>query len=122
MSSMGEGLFTVDTEGRVTFMNPAAQRIFGWTLDEILGRRMHDVTHHSRPDGTPFPREECEGLQLLRAGKIVSEYQDVFIRKDGTFFDVVYSSSPLRSEGEISGLVVVFRDVTERNRAEQEIR
>lgn len=122
MLSMGEGLFTVDVAGLVTFMNPAAQRIFGWTLDEILGRRMHDVTHHSHPDGTPFPREECEGLRVLREGKMMSEYRDVFIRKDGTFFDVVYSSSPLRGDGEITGLVVVFRDITERNQAEQEIR
>jgi PAS domain S-box-containing protein len=122
MLSMGEGLYTVDTEGRVTFMNPAAQKIFGWTLDEILGRRMHDVTHHTHPDGTPFPREECEGLQVPGEGRMMSEFQDVFIRKDGTFFDVVYSSSPLRSGGEITGLVVVFRDITERNRAEQEIR
>jgi len=122
MLSMGEGLYTVDTEGRVTFMNPAAQKIFGWTLDEIVGRRMHDVTHHTHPDGTPFPREECGGLQVLREGRMMSEFQDVFIRKDGTFFDVVYSSSPLRSDNEITGLVVVFRDITERNRAEQEIR
>lgn len=122
MLSMGEGLYTVDSEGRVTFMNPAAQRTLGWTLDEIIGRRMHDVIHHSRPDGTPFPSEQCEGLQVLREGRTMSEFQDVFIRKDGTFFDVVYSSSPLRSEGEINGLVVVFRDITERNRAEEEIR
>ncbi len=122
MLSMGEGLYTVDSEGRATFMNPAAQRILGWQLEEIVGRRMHDVIHHSRPDGTPFPGEECEGLQVLREGRMMSEHQDVFIRKDGTFFDVVYSSSPLRGNGEITGLVVVFRDITERNRAEEEIR
>jgi PAS domain S-box-containing protein len=122
MLSMGEGLYTVDSEGRVTFMNPAAQRILGWTLDEILGRRMHDVIHHSYPDGTPFPPEQCEGLQVLREGRMMTEFQDVFIRKDGTFFDVVYSSSPLRSGGDINGLVVVFRDITERKRAEEEIR
>jgi len=122
MSSMGEGLYTVDTEGRLTFMNPAAQRILGWTLDELLGRCMHDVTHHTRPDGTPFPGEDCAGFQVLREGKTLTEYQDVFIRKDGTFFDVVYSSSALRSGDKITGLVVVFRDVTERKRAGQEIR
>jgi PAS domain S-box-containing protein len=122
MLSMGEGLYTVDSEGQATFMNPAAERMLGWTTDEILGRRIHDVIHHTRPDGTPFPAEECAGLQVLRDGKTVSEHQDSFIRKDGTFFDVVYSSSPLRSEDWISGLVVVFRDITERKRAEEEIR
>jgi len=122
MLSMGEGLYTVDSEGRATFMNPAAERMLGWTTDEILGRRIHDVIHHTRPDGMLFPAEECAGLQVLQEGATVSEHQDSFIRKDGTFFDVVYSSSALRADDHISGLVVVFRDITERKRAEEEIR
>jgi two-component system CheB/CheR fusion protein len=122
MTSMGEGLYTVDSVGLITFMNPAAQRMFGWTLDEVIGRNVHSVIHHTRPDGSPFPAEECESLRVLRDGQRVSEYQDFFIRKNGTFFDVVYSTSPLKSEGKITGLVVVFRDITERKRAEEEIR
>jgi PAS domain S-box-containing protein len=120
MLSMGEGLYTVDSEGRITFMNPAAQRLFGWTLEEMLGRRMHDVTHHTRPDGTPFPASECAGLAVLREGTMLSEFEDVFIRRDGTFFDVVYSSSPLRGDGKVTGLVVVFRDISDRKQAEEE--
>lgn len=122
MLSMGEGLYTVDSEGRLTFMNPAAERIFGWTLDEVIGRNVHAVIHHTHPDGTPFPAEECTSLQVLRDGKMVVEHQDHFIRKDGTFFDVVYSTSALRSDDEVTGLVVVFRDITDRKRAEEEIR
>jgi PAS domain S-box-containing protein len=121
MSSMGEGLFTVDSEGRVTFMNPAAQRLFGWTLEELIGNKMHDATHHTRRDGSPFPAENCAGLHVLHEGTTLSEFEDVFIRKDGTFFDVVYSSSPLRDDsGEITGLAVVFRDTSERKQAEKE--
>ncbi|HEY5885609.1 MAG TPA: PAS domain S-box protein [Pyrinomonadaceae bacterium] len=120
MLSMGEGLFTLDSEGRVTFMNPAAQRLFGWTLTEMLGRKMHGVTHHSHPDGRPFPVEECAGLAVLREGRTLSEHEDVFIRKDGSFFNVVYSSSPLRSEGKVTGVVVVFRDISDHKRAEEE--
>src|SRR5688572_9082589 len=120
MLSMGEGLFTLDNEGRVTFMNPAAQRLFGWTLTEMLGRKMHHVTHHSRPDGTPLPIEECAGFAVLREGKMLTEYEDVFIRKDGSFFDVVYSSSPLRGDGKLTGVVVVFRDISDRKQAEEE--
>jgi signal transduction histidine kinase/CheY-like chemotaxis protein len=79
---------------------------------------MHDATHYKHPDGSSFPAEECPGLKVLREGKTLVDQEDVFIRKDGKFFDVIYSSSPLKSGDAISGLVVVFRDVTERKQAE----
>src|SRR5262249_41961924 len=108
-------------QGLVTYINPAAERLFGWTRAELLGQKMHDKTHYRRPDGRPFPIEECAGFRVLHEGKVLKDYDDVFIRKDGTFFPVVYSSSPLVSEGTVAGLVVVFRDVTQRKRAEEEI-
>lgn len=119
MTNMGEGLYTVDTAGSVTYVNPAAERLLGWSSAELLGRKMHDVAHYRRPDGRPFPAEDCAGLQVLQKGKGLTNYEDVFIRKDGTFFPVVYSSSPLQSAGSIIGLVVVFRDVTARKQAER---
>jgi PAS domain S-box-containing protein len=120
MSNMGEGLYTVDGQGLVTFINPAAEELLGWKSEELLGRKMHDVTHHHHRDGRPFPAEECAGFQVLRHGKTLANHEDVFIRKDGTFFDVIYSSSPLRNEaGDITGLVVVFRDISERKQAEE---
>jgi PAS domain S-box-containing protein len=70
----------------------------------------------------PFPAEECAGLQVLKQGKVLVGHEDCFIRKDGTFFDVVYSSAPLRTAKEISGLVVVFRDVSERKQAAEALR
>jgi PAS domain S-box-containing protein len=122
MENMGEGLYTVDSQGLVTFMNPAAEQLFGWTFDELRGRKMHDLVHYKHADGSPFPAEECPGLQVLRFGKTVLTDEDAFIRKDGTFFDVVYSSSPLREAGNITGLIVVFRDVTARKQAEEALR
>ena len=122
MANMGEGLYTVDLQGLVTYINPAAERLFGWSSAELLGRKMHDMTHYQHPDGTPFPAAECAGLQVLERGLILSNREDVFIRKDKTFFPVMYSASPIRSEGAIIGLVVVFRDVSVQKRAEAEIR
>jgi PAS domain S-box-containing protein len=121
MGNMGEGLYTVDSEGQVISMNPAAEKLFGWTFEELRGRRMHDVTHYKHPDGTPFPAEDCAGFQVLHHGRKLVSYEDVFIRKDGTFFDVIYSSSPLLDNGKISGLVVVFSDNTVRKQAEKRL-
>ena len=119
VSNMGEGLYTVDSNGLVTSMNSAAEKLFGWTFEELRGRKMHDVTHYKHADGTPFPAEECAGFQVLHNGQILVNFEDIFIRKDGTFFDVLYSSSPLWENGNINGLVVVFSDITERKHAEQ---
>ena len=120
MMSMNEGLYTVDTEGRVTFINAAAERLFGWGSGELLGRKMHDATHYQRPDGTPFPASECAGLRVLRNGTPLVDHEDVFIRRDGTFFPVVYGSSRIVSDGSVNGLAVVFRDVTLKRQEEAE--
>src|SRR5262249_41350733 len=116
-ANMGEGLYTTDTQGLVTYMNPAAENLFGWKSAELLGRRMHDVTHYQYPDGRPFPIEECAGFQALNEGKNLKDCDDVYTRRDGSLFPVVYSSAPLVSEGKVVGRVVVFRDVSDRKRA-----
>jgi PAS domain S-box-containing protein len=119
MKNLGEGLYTVDNQGRVLSMNPAAEKLFGWTFEELRGRKMHEVTHYKHRDGSPFPAEECAGLRVLRDGRTLTDWEDTFIRRDGTFFDVLYSSSPLREGEKIIGLVVAFRDVTDRKKGEE---
>jgi PAS domain S-box-containing protein len=122
MANMGEGLYTVDSQGLVTYMNQAAESLFGWKSADLLGRRMHDVTHYQYPDGRPFPIEECAGFQALHNGQALKDHDDVFIKRDGSFFPVVYTTAPLVTDGKVTGLVVVFRDVTERKHAEQKLR
>jgi len=119
ITGMGEGVYTVNDHGLVTSVNKAAQRLFGYTAEELIGRRMHDVTHYKHRDGTPFPVEDCAGFQVLHAGVTLADHEDVFIRKDGSFFDVVYSSSPILTGGKVAGLVVVFRDVSEKKLSEE---
>jgi PAS domain S-box-containing protein len=122
IANVGEGLYTLDSRGLVTYINPAAERLFGWSSAELLGRKMHDMIHYQHPDGSPFPANECARLQILQNGKVLSNQEDVFIRKDGTFFPVVYSSSPIASDGGIVGLVVIFRDRTAKKQAEETLR
>jgi len=122
MDNVADGLYTVDTKGMVTYVNPAAERMFGWTGAELLGRKMHDVTHYKHPDGTPFPAEDCAGLKVLQLGIELREHEDVFIRKDGSFFPVVFSASPLREGSDTIGIVVAFRDDTERRKAQEALR
>ena len=121
-SNIGEGLYTLNRQGLVVSMNRAAERLFGWSKDELVGGNMHDLTHYKHPDGRPFPAEHCAGSQVLLTGVSRTNQEDVFIRRDGSFFEVVYSASPIRSGDEITGLVVVFRDVTEQKRAEEALR
>ncbi len=121
LKSLGEGLYTIDTQGLVTFMNPAAEELFGWSFAELRGKKMHDMTHHHYRDGRPFPACECAGFQVLTHGKPLKNHEDVFIRKDGTFFDVIYTITPMRDDGgQITGLIVVFSDIAECKRAEAE--
>lgn len=114
MNNMAEGLYTVDEQGMATYINPAAEQMFGWPVGELLGKKMHDVTHYKRPDGTPFPASECPGLCVLQSGLPLQEHQDHFIRKDGSFFPVVFSTAPLKVGEKTTGLVVCFRDDSER--------
>src|SRR5262249_14464071 len=81
MTNRGEGLYTVDKQGLMTTINPAAEKLLGWSLEELRGKKMHDVTHYKHPDGSPFPAEECAGLQVLREGKALKDFEDTFIRK-----------------------------------------
>jgi PAS domain S-box-containing protein len=122
MTNMSDGLYTLDTAGLVTSLNPAAAQMFGWTFEELRGRKVHDVIHYKHRNGLAFPVEECESIRVLTPGQPVMNHEDVFIKRDGSFFDVVYSTSPIREGGVITGLVVVFRDVTEQKQAAEILR
>ncbi len=83
---------------------------------------MHEVTHYKHPDGTSFPASECPGLQVFAKGTELHEHEDAFIRKDGSLFPVVYSASPLKKDGQTVGIIVGFRDDTQRREAERVVR
>ena len=119
MDTMVEGLYALDDEGRVAFMNSAAERILGWTEDELRGKPMHEIVHFQHADGSSHPAEECPLLRVRQLGKPTRRSHEAFTRKDGTICPVSYSAAPLRSGWKANGVVVVFRDTSE-EQAEQE--
>ena len=121
LDSAGEGIYGIDLEGRTTFVNPAAARLLGWAVEELLSQPMHDLVCHTRRDGTPCSRDACPILTACRDGVVRHVPEDVFWRKDGTSFLVEYVSTPMREHDTLAGTVVVFKDITERQRLEQEM-
>ncbi|MEX5218733.1 MAG: PAS domain S-box protein [Nitrospira sp.] len=121
LDSAGEGIYGTDREGRTTFINPAAAKMLGWEVEDLIGRPIHDLVHHSCADGSPLPSEACPIRAGLVEERIVHMDRDVFWRKDGSKFPVEYVSTSIRERGEVVGVVVVFKDTTERMRAEEQI-
>src|ERR671939_1451792 len=93
--SIGEGVYAVDAEGRLTFMNPAAEQLLGWSEAEVLGRSAHDLFHSRRPDASPLPSAVCPLLEVLRCGTTVRIDDDVVVRRDGTLLPVSLTSAPI---------------------------
>jgi PAS domain S-box-containing protein len=121
VDSVADGLYLVDDAGRVRFVNPAGLALLGYDDErELLGAASHATIHGVRPDGTPFPEDACPLLRPRRTGEVVHVEDDWFVRRDGTFVNVAYSSSPVAASGGGRGAVVVFRDVSARREAERE--
>jgi PAS domain S-box-containing protein len=117
--NMAEGMIAEDGEGRVTFVNAAAERLLGWKAADLIGKRGHEMVHFRRADGSPLSEDECPIRVALKRGDSVHVDHDTFICRDGTSFPVAYSASPLLTD-ELRGSVVVFDDITER--AAEELR
>lgn len=114
LQAAGEGICGLDGEGRITFINPAAERMLGWAAEEAQGHRQHDLIHHTRPDGSEYPVDDCPIYASLRDGQVRMAREEFFWRKDGVGFPVEYIATPILEEDRIVGSVVTFRDITER--------
>ncbi|HEY4379864.1 MAG TPA: PAS domain S-box protein [Acidobacteriaceae bacterium] len=126
LESVGDGIYGIDLDGNCTVVNPAASQMLGFKPEEILGRNIHDLIHHSHADGTPYAAEDCPIQNTLTDLDTVRVSNEVFWRKDGSSFPVEYVARPqieiqagaetegVQPTGKAVGVVVAFTDTTER--------
>jgi PAS domain S-box-containing protein len=114
-------LFLLDKEGACVYINEAAVKVSGYSFDEIRGKNLHDVIHHTHPDGSPYTREECPLLLASQQNK-TTEGQEVFVHKKGHFYDVAFTARPIIFGGKDFGTVLEVKDITEEKKREHEIR
>jgi len=119
LAAVGDGIYGMDLEGKLSFINPAAAKMLGYTAEELRGKDIHELIHHSHADGTHHSKTNCPILLGLRRREGVRIRDDVFWRKDGTTIPVEYIASPIMDEGAVAGMVVAFQDVSERRRLEK---
>jgi PAS domain S-box-containing protein len=114
LDSVGEGIFGLDGRGKVTFINPTAASLLGCKADEVVGKAIHRILRHARPDGSVFSDDAAPILACLRHGKSLQATDELFSRADGTCFPVDYACTPIFERAELTGVVVTFSDVSRR--------
>ncbi|MCO7228628.1 sigma 54-interacting transcriptional regulator [Halomonas sp. CnH100-B] len=122
LSAAGEGIYGLDAEGKTTFVNPAAERILGWSTEDMVGHDAHLMFHHTHADGSHFPVQQCPIHASFSDGQVHHVDDEVFWHKNGEAIPVEYTSTPIFEMGRLVGAVVLFRDIRERKRAEQQLR
>ncbi|WP_005034499.1 response regulator [Holophaga foetida] len=122
LGSVSEGILGMGNNGHITFTNPAGTRMLGYDPEELVGKLLHAEIHHTWPDGSPYPKDECPMFLTSLDGeqRVVSD--EVLWRKDGTCFPVEYVTTPILKDGFVAGTVISFRDITERLLAEGALR
>lgn len=114
-------LFILDSKGYCTFMNPAAEAMTGYTLEEMQKKTLHEMVHHTHLDGSAFPADKCPMQIAISTTKPLRGYEDMFIRKDGSFFNVSCTVQPIEESGSESYAIIEVRDITDERQAQQAI-
>jgi len=116
--SLGEGVYVLDKNDRLTFMNPSAERLLGYSEKELLGKKTHQKFHFLKPSGKHLKKNECNIHRSSQLTKTFLSDNDIFVRKDGSTFPVEYIAAPVKSDGQTVAVVTAFRDISERKEAE----
>jgi PAS domain S-box-containing protein len=116
--SMGDGLCTLDIEGRIVYANPRAEEMLGWSSAELVGQDLHATVHHTRPDGSPYPAGECPMVEARRTGGAARVDDDFLVVRSGTLLPVQQVQTPFETDDGVGGFVIVFSDTSARKRQE----
>ncbi|HLO78699.1 MAG TPA: ATP-binding protein [Magnetospirillum sp.] len=122
LAAAPEGIVGVDANDRAMFVNDAALALLGFERDELVGRVLHDLIHHHRADGSPYPAAECAMRNAMRTSDLCTIVDEVYWRKDGTSFPVEYTAGRLDQPDGGRGSVIIFRDISARRRMEEELK
>lgn len=114
LKAAGDGIFGVDQDGNTTFVNPAAEETLGWSEEDLIGKSMHMLIHHHHASGEIYPASECPIYSAFRHGIVERVSSEVFWHKSGQPVPIEYTSTPIYTEGEVQGAVIIFRDISER--------
>lgn len=120
VNAIDDGVYFLDAEGRTIFINEAAGRMLGYTNREVLGKSMHELTHHHYADGTPFPGEECPIVSSVVDAVQQRVGGDTFWTKSGAPLAVDYTSIPIKEGRAVVGVVVTFRDISDQQNANEQ--
>jgi PAS domain S-box-containing protein len=123
MESATEGIYGLDLDCRCTFVNRVAAEMLGYTRDEMLGQKIHDLVHHSYPDGSRYHEDDCAIIQACKRrgpDSKVRNHEEVLWHKDGSMVLVEHSAEPVVVDGQVRGLVVTLRDLSGREQRQAE--
>lgn len=122
INNMSDGLCLLDRQGQVTHANPRAEQLLGWSSGDLVGRDLRERVRCPGALGEPIRREEWPANRVLETGQAEPDFDDLFMRRDGSMLPVACSASPLWVDEQVDGLVFAFRDATERQRAVDAVR
>lgn len=121
-ANLGEGLFVLDTQGNLSFINPEAEKLLGWNVSEVMNNKVHDFILVKNSDGTEEYANIEYILNSLGHGEIYRCENDYFVRDNNVAFPVSYVATPLLENGQVVGVVIAFQDISMRKRTEEKIR